>query len=575
MDTEEASCREPPIDRFLVAGWLIEPAAGQISRGGDTVRVEPKAMEVLAYLVRRYGEVVTREELEREVWRGALVGYDAVTSTVIKLRKALGDSAKQSTIIRTIPKRGYQLMVPATPVGDAQGPPVVNPAAAPDPEASQVRRFGLVSTAAALLAVVAIGLGVSYFAIQNMPSPEHSPFRASRADLPSIVVLPFENLSDSPEQEQFADGITEDIITDLSGLSDLLVLASNTSFSYKGRQTTPEQVASDLHVGFILEGSVRRQGESVRVNARLVDAESGYQIWANRFDRKVTEIFAVQDEVTNSIVEALAVNLTPQEKIRLSQKTTDNLIAYDHFREGQRLAHISSRDSNPKAQEAYRRAIQADPSYGRAYGALAYTMAYSYRRGWTDTPVQTIDLALELAKDAVRLDDSIPQTFWALGYVHLMRKEYDQAEAAVTRAIAVAPNYADGYGLLALIKNALGDAEAVIELIEKGMKLNPYYTWDYPYNLGRAYYTLGRYDDAVEVLEQARTRNENAVPIRLFLAASYVRAGRQDDAKWEAEEIQVLSPTDTISHFRNTLPIKDEASLEAMISDLRETGLPE
>ncbi len=378
-----------------------------------------------------------------------------------------------------------------------------------------------------------------------------------------------------PQYDAFADGITEDIITDLSGLPALLVIASNTSFAFKGKQVSARELAADLKVDFVLEGSIRRHADAVRVNARLVDARSGFQKWAKRYDRQVAEVFAVQDEVTSSIVEALAVKLSRQEAERLARRTTNNLAAYDYFQEGQRLAKVSTPDTNRQAQAAYRRAIESDPSYGRAYGALGYTLAFSYRRGWTDNPQQTLEHALELARKGVELDDSIPQTYWALGFVHLMRKEYKLAEAAATEAITIAPNYADGYGLLALIKNALGEPESAIALIKKGMQLNPYYTWDYPYNLGRAYYTLGRVDEAVAALEEAKTRNENAVPIRLHLAASYVRAGRLDDAEWEVQEIQVLSPTDTISHQKAAHPIQDEALMNAFVDDLRTAGLPE
>ena len=210
-----------------------------------------------------------------------------------------------------------------------------------------------------------------------------------------------------------------------------------------------------------------------------------------------------------------------------------------------------------------------------AYGAPAYTLAYHFRRGWTDSPAQTIDLALQLAKKAVELDSSIPQNHWSLGYVHLMRQEYEAAESAVAQAVAIAPNYADGYGLLALIKNALGESDLAIALIEKGMRLNPYFTWDYPYNLGRAYYTLGRIDEAITALEDARSRNPNAMPVRLYLAASYVRAGRLGDAQWEVEEIQALSPAETISLLKSTHPIKDPKVMDTFAADLRAAGLPE
>lgn len=283
----------------------------------------------------------------------------------------------------------------------------------------------------------------------------------------------------------------------------------------------------------------------------------------------------MQDELSNQIVDTLAVRLSPQERQRLERRPTSNLAAYDQFREGQRLAKINDAKSNLEAQAAYRRAIESDPGYGRAYGALAFTLAYNYRRGWNDAPMQTIDRALELAQKAVALDSSIPQTHWSLGYVYLMRKAFAKAEAATQQALDIAPNYADAYGLLALIKNARGDGAAAVALIEKGMRLNPFYTWDYPYNLGRAHYTLGRIDDAISALEAARERNESAVPVRLHLAAAYARAGRLDDAQWEVEELQLLSPTDTISHFRNTHPVADPGLMRQLTADLRKAGLPE
>jgi TolB-like protein/Tfp pilus assembly protein PilF len=392
---------------------------------------------------------------------------------------------------------------------------------------------------------------------------------------PSIVVLPFQNLSDDPSQERFADGITEDIITDLSGITGVRVIASNTAFSYKGRQVSTQEVGDELHTDYVLEGSVRRRGDSIRVNAQLVDVRTAFQVWAHRYDRAAQETFAVQDELTNQIVETLAVQLSPQERERLARQPTNNLAAYDYFQEGQRLGKINTKESNIEAQHAYRKAIETDPTYGRAYGALAYTLAYNFRRGWNDAPMQTIDRALELAQRGVALDASIPQTFWSLGYVHLMRKEFALAEQAVETSLSIAPNYADGFGLLALINNSLGNAKAAIANIQKGMQLNPYYTWDYPYNLGRAYYLLGEYDKAIPELESAKSRNPNAMPVRLVLAACYVRTGRAADAAWEIEEVRAINPHETLSHLANTFATNDAELLQRFLRDLREAGLPE
>lgn len=554
---------------FFVGGWEVNPQAGIISDGRKTARLEPRAMEVLVYLASKPDTVVSREELEREVWRGALVGYDAVTSTVIKLRKALGDSARQPAFIATVPKRGYRLIAEVrTRTADES----TSPAASADNSPAKrlqariwPRTLGI---AAALITVF-----LTYWLYP--PADETTEETASEGALPSIIVLPFENLGEAGDSGAFADGITEDIITDLSGLGGLRVIASNTAFAFKGKPVAAETLGNELGIDYVLDGSIRRIGDQVRVNVQLVDAETGFQRWAERYDRELSEVFAVQDDVTENIVKALALKLSTREVERLTHRTTNILEAYDHFQEGQRLAKISTRETNLQAQAAYRQAIEADPNYGRAYGALAYLMAYSYRRGWSDAPLQTLDRALELAKRAVALDDTTPQTSWSLGYVHLMRKEYEKAESAVKASVAVAPNYADGYGLLALISNALGEAEAAIAYVARGMELNPYFTWDYPYNLGRAYYALGRTEEAIVHLEQARARNENVVPIRLHLAASYVQAGRLDDAEWEVEEIQTLSPTDTLTLLRNTLPVKDSSLLERILADLREAGLPD
>ena len=564
MDIREAKS-------FDLGGWRVTPDENVVSRDGRLERLEPLAMQVLVYLASRAGEVVSRSDLEEAVWKGGVVSYDSVTSTVIKLRKALGDDARKPTYIATIPKRGYQLIAPVSLVDDEPPAQAASPESiAPAPSAGADRRKVGVLVAVLVAAAAAIWGVLTQFtppAVESDAQPVNSP--------PSIVVLPFENLSDAPSQERFADGITEDIITDLSGIAGVRVIASNTSFSYKGRQVSAREIADELPIDYVLEGSVRRRGDSIRVNAQLVDVRSAFQVWAHRYDRAAQETFAVQDELTNQIVETLAVQLSPQEKARLARQPTNNLAAYDYFQEGQRLGKINTQDSNLEAQDAYRKAIETDPTYGRAYGALAYTLAYNFRRGWNDAPMQTIDRALELAQRGVELDASIPQTFWSLGYVHLMRKEFALAEQAVETSLSIAPNYADGFGLLALINNSLGNAEGAIANIRKGMQLNPYYTWDYPYNLGRAYYILGEYDKAIPELESAKTRNPNVMPVRLVLAACYVRTGRAGDAAWEIEEVQAINPHETLSHLANTFATNDAELLQRFLHDLREAGLPE
>lgn len=437
--------------------------------------------------------------------------------------------------------------------------------------ASHRRVFMLAGGIAAMVIAASIWFSITPFGKHAAKSGA----TLQQAVTPSILVLPFVNRSDDPEQDYFVDGISEDIVTDLSRLSNLTVLAWNTSARYKGKTVNPQEVGKELGVGYILDGSVRKSGEQLRITAELLDTSNGQQVWAERYDRKIADVFELQDDVTKKIVQALAVNLTAVEKGQLGRSATNNIAAYEAFLRGQKFYAQQTKQGNVQARAAYRRAIELDPTYARAYGGIALTLAWDYLNGWTDTPVETLDRALILAKQAITLGNDIPQTYWALGYVYLRRQEYENAERAVAKSISIAPNYADGYGLLALINNHLGRPKEALELINKGMRLNPYYSWDYPFNLGRSYYELGRYKEAIEALEKAQARNENALPVKLFLAASYVRAGRIADAEWVAVQIQMLSPETTLSHLEKASPISNSEFRNAFLGDLRKAGLPD
>jgi len=550
----------------------VSPAEGVLSRGDEIVHLEPKVMEVLTYLASRQGEVVSRDALERDVWRGALVGYDAVTATVLKLRKALQDDARRSRIIVTIPKKGYQLIGKIAPVAvegtvsspsDLLSTPVPSTARV-SPVLNRQNRNRLVSVI--VVAIVAVILLLTGWLQSG---------KKINSVLPAIVVLPIENLDDNGQYDVFVDGITEDIITDLSRVSNLTVFASATTFKYKGQQVSPQTLRRELGAAYALTGSARRHGEDIRINMQLINTESGVNVWARRYDRKATQVFAVQDEITGSIIESLAIKLSSQEKQHLAQRTTDNLSAYEYFLEGQRLSREQTRETNAAAREAYRKAIEFDPVYGRAYGALAYTLALDYRHGWTDTPRENLNRALELAEKGTALDGSIPQTYWSLGYVYLRRNEYSKALEAAEDSIRISPNYADGYGLLALISNGLGQPGKALEYAQRGMRLNPYYTWDYLFNVGFAHYLLGDYEQAIESLEKGQARNENAIPLKLALAASYVHVDRIDDSQWVVEQIKMLNAATTLSHISDTMILQEPKHKTRLLDDLRKAGLPE
>lgn len=551
---------------FNLADWRVSPGEGLVTRRDEVVHLEPLAMEVLVYLAHHAGEVVSREALEKEVWRGAVIGYDAVTNTIIKLRKALQDNARQPRYIATIPKKGYRLIAEVT--WQEETTAVNQPRdVTPGSLSPGNRRHAWHPGTGWILAIVA---GISLLALGWYGMGDHrvAPQQSS------IVVLPFVNMGDDPRQDYLADGMTEDITTDLSRLSDIRVLASNTALNYKGKQVSPEQVGKELDVKFVLKGSLRQSGGELRVNAQLVDTTTGYNVWAERYDRSVSEVFAVQDEVTQNIVSALALNLTNQEKQRLARNETDSLKAYDFFQEGQRLYKINTIETSQQAYEMYRKAIELDPNYGRAYGAQAVNLAMEYRRGWSDSPMETLDRALVLANKAVALDDSIPQTWWALGFVHLARKEFTEAEQAASQSVEVAPNYADGYGLMALINSYQGRAKHAISLNDRAIKLNPYYSYEYLNTYGIAWYVLGDYEQAITSLEASQLRNPNHLMVKLMLAASYVEAQRIPEAEWIVTELLQLSPNLNLSTVANNIPFAQKALTQRLVDNLRLAGLP-
>jgi len=554
---------------FILEDWRVFPAEGTLVRGKETVHLEPKVMDVLVYLASHAGRVVTREELERDVWRGAVVGYDAVTSTVIKLRKALLDDAKQSRIIATIPKKGYQLIADVHDIEDTTlSVTDTQPSTSADARPTLTTRIRSIPRTY-IYGIATLILTAALAGLWHLYTP------GAAQSMPSLLVLPIENLDNDVAHEVFVDGITEDLITDLSRMSGLMVFASNTTFKYKGQKVTPQSLHKTLKVDYVLRGSARRLGDGIRLNMELVNAATGFNVWAQRYDRKLSEVFAIQNEVSTSLANSLAVKLSRQEKQRLARHATNNLQAYQLFLEGQRISKQYTREASAQAMELYQQAVKLDPAYGRAYGAMGFLLGQDYRRGWTDHPQETLDRALALAKQGVALDDTIPQTWWSLGYVYMRSRNHKLAEQAASESIRIAPNYADGYGLLSLINNFLGKGKEALAYAQRGMQLNPYYTWDYLFNAGMAYYQLGNYTKAIEYLERAQTRNENVIPVKLYLAASYVRAGRQDDAEWTIEQLRILNPATTLKHTAEATSYADPKLSAAVLEDLRKAGLPE
>ncbi len=391
---------------------------------------------------------------------------------------------------------------------------------------------------------------------------------------PSIAVLPFENMSDDPEQEYFSDGITEDIITDLSKISALFVIARNSAFTYKGKAVKVEKVGEELGVRYILEGSVRKALDRVRISAQLVDAATGGHLWAERYDRKLEDIFALQDEVTQEIVSVLAVKLTEGEKTRRACKCqyTCNTDAYDCFLRGLEYFRGLTKENNSLAREMFKKAVKMDPRYALAYTMLGHTYLAEWTLGW-GWDIQTLERAFELAQKSIALDDSLPEPHELLGNIYLWKKHHEKAIAELELALSLDPNNADWLAGLGGILVWADRPEEAIGLIKKAMGLNPMFPPMYLWNLGNAFLMTERFDDAISTLKKAISRNPDFWPSHVLLAASYSAAGRVEEAQAEAEEALKINPDFSLESWRPKCPFKNEEMLERRFSLLRRAGL--
>jgi adenylate cyclase len=337
---------------------------------------------------------------------------------------------------------------------------------------------------AGLVLLVGGSVAVRYFVRPQLATqssvlgPKAAPAALPLPDKPSIVVLPFVNVSEDPKQDYFSDGITEDLTTALSQLSSLFVIARNSAFTYKGKAVKVHDVGKELGVQYVLEGSVRRANDQVRITAQLVDATTDSHLWAERYDRPLKDIFALQDEIVQKIVTTLKLQLILREQGYLVRKTTDNLEAYDYFLRGLEAFNRATQEANAQARQLFEKAIELDSQYAEAYGRLSWTRTREWNYLWVQDS-QTLEQAFALAQKAVALDDSLPGAYTALCYVSLYKRQHEQAIAAARRAVALDPNEAEGTVLLGLILNFAGRPEEAIGLIQKAIRLNPRYPYNY------------------------------------------------------------------------------------------------
>jgi adenylate cyclase len=396
-------------------------------------------------------------------------------------------------------------------------------------------------------------------------------------DKPSIVVLPFDNMSQDPEQDYFSDGLTEDLTSDLSQISGLFVISRNSAFTYKGKAVKLPEVSRELGIRYVVEGSVRKAGDQLRITAQLVDAIKDQHLWSERYDRPLKDIFALQDEIRQKIVTALRVKLTPEEQERFQHAPTNNLEAYDYWLRGLesylRAFYEVKKEANEQVRQMFERAVELDQKYAGTYAVLGGTYLLDWFYQWNTDRAQSLERAFEMAQRAAALDDSLPLPHLLLSRVYMWKKQHEQAIAEVERAIALDPNNAEGYVDLGTTLAFAGRPEEGIGVIEKAMRLNPRYPPRYLHNLGFAYRTAGRYTEALAPLKKVITLNPNFMLSHLNLAECYAELGRQEEAQAEATEVLRISPNFSLEVARQSWPYKDPADLERSLDGLRRAGL--
>ena len=397
----------------------------------------------------------------------------------------------------------------------------------------------------------------------------------STRERPSIAVLPFTNMSGDPEQEYFSDGITEDIITDLSKLSGLLVIARNSSATYKGRAIDVRQVGREFKVSHVLEGSVRRAGGRVRITSQLLDANTGHHIWAERYDRNIEDIFAVQDEITREIVAALDVRLLRGEQATVWRQSLRGPEALDAYYRGLDYLNRITREANDQAARCFEQVTRLDPDSPLGYLGTAWTHLSASRYGWTDSAPESLKRAAQLAGKALELDESCADAHALLGYYHLLAHEHDQAIAAGERSVALSPSHADNAANLACSYVVSGKPADAVTLMQRAIRLSPFYPTWYLNILGFGHYQAGQYDEAEKTLKLALQRDPAYVDCRLMLAASYHARGRVDEARREIQEVARHNPDFKLRDLEARLAIvKDREMLARFLDVLRQLGLP-
>jgi TolB-like protein len=515
--------------QFLFGDCVLDPDRREFSRGSEGVAMGPQVFDLLTYLVRNREHVVSKDDLLAAVWGGRIVSESTLTSHINAVRKAIGDSGEEQHLIRTIARKGFRFVGDVREVPDAPVP---------------------VAAAAAAL---------------DLP------------DKPSIAVLAFQNLSGDPEQEYFADGMVEDIITALSRIRWLFVIARNSSFTYKGRAVDVKQIGRELGVRYVLEGSVRKAANRVRITGQLIDALAGTHLWAERFEGSLDDIFELQDQVATSVVGAIAPQLERAEIERAKRKPTEHLGAYDYYLRGMADLHRGTREAIGEALLLFEKAIELDPEFASAYGTAAWCHFWRRVNGWMTDPKEAAD-GERLARRAVELgrDDPVALARGGHALAHFTG-DLDGGIAMHDRAVTLNPNLAAAWFLGGFLRVWHGEPVGAIERFGRAMRLSPRDPETYRMQAGMAAAHLfaRRFDEASACAEEASRDLPDFLLVAAVAAASHTLAGRIEEGRKAMVHLRQLDPSLRISNLRDWLPIQRAEDLATFADGLRRAGLPE
>jgi adenylate cyclase len=434
---------------------------------------------------------------------------------------------------------------------------------------------------AALAVVIAILVVAGGVAIWKTYRPSTPPTEVASVekmafplpDKPSIAVLPFNNLSADPEQEYFSDGLTDEIIATLSKVPKLFVIARNSTFTYKGKPVKVQQVSEELGVRYVLEGSVRKGGDKIRITAQLIDALNGHHLWAEQYDRNLDDIFAVQDEITKKIITAMQVKLTEGEQARAVEKGTNNLEAYLKYLQAHEYWRRFNPESNALAKQLAEEAIALDPEYAWPYWVLGKAHTVDVWLGTSKSPKASMAKSRELMQKAIALDDTFAEAYAALGYLYSMTRQHDKALALGEKAVALNPNSAQAHMRYGKILTFAGRYEESIPELKIAIRLNPIPPNLYLYSLGISYCWTGQYEEAIKWCEKAVRQEPNSLFARLFMTMAYSFSGRDEEARVEAAEVLRIHPKFSLENFAKRAGYKNQEDLERFIVALRNAGL--